>query len=218
MIYFARNVEAYARGEFVVGVKSEEQEFLENAVVAAFNAAGFPAPQAREYKFAKEAGYDRLWKADFAYIGEEHPRPVLLEVEGGIFGRKGRHNKSPTGFDKDCEKYSYASSMGYTVVRVTEIGMRDGRAFRYMAFALGVSVDKDTVAKGVAEFREQVRVARAAKAAARAAPGRRPGRAKRVSDRVSGRDGGGRSGFKIRGTHVALHREPRAGHTRNKGK
>lgn len=58
----------------------------------------------------------RRWRADYAILKYK----ILLEVEGGIWLPKGggRHNRA-AGFLKDAEKYNCATSMGYSVLRVT---------------------------------------------------------------------------------------------------
>lgn len=62
-----------------------------------------------EYKFHPT----RRWRFDFAY-----PKSMIaLEVEGGTW-IGGRHIH-PIGFEKDCEKYNMAASMGWKVYRVT---------------------------------------------------------------------------------------------------
>lgn len=43
---------------------------------------------------------------------------VLIEYEGGIFMPRGGHN-SPSGIQRDIEKYALAESMGYRVIRLT---------------------------------------------------------------------------------------------------
>jgi hypothetical protein len=54
----------------------------------------------------------RKWRFDFAWPIAK----VALEVEGGAFTR-GRHVR-PSGFIADCEKYSEAALLGWTVLRV----------------------------------------------------------------------------------------------------
>lgn len=65
----------------------------------------------REYRFHDV----RRWKFDFA-----HPQSmVAIEIEGGIFMRRGRHNTA-TGFIADCEKYNTATMSGWHVIRLTK--------------------------------------------------------------------------------------------------
>ena len=69
-------------------------------------------PLEREYRFHPT----RKWRADFS-----HPESrILIEIEGGIFMRKGgRHNRG-IGYAKDAEKYLEAAMEGWTVLRLTE--------------------------------------------------------------------------------------------------
>ena len=69
-------------------------------------------PLEREYRFHPT----RKWRADFS-----HPESrTLIEIEGGIFMRKGgRHNRGG-GYAKDAEKYLEAAMHGWTVLRLTE--------------------------------------------------------------------------------------------------
>lgn len=69
---------------------------------------GYPKPE-EEYYFHP----DRKFRADRAY---PH-RKILIEVEGGIY-TQGRHTR-PEGYTRDCEKYSWASIMGYMIIRLT---------------------------------------------------------------------------------------------------
>ena len=69
-------------------------------------------PLEREYRFHPT----RKWRADFAHL----PTCTLIEIEGGIFMRKGgRHNRGG-GYAKDAEKYLEAAIHGWTVLRLTE--------------------------------------------------------------------------------------------------
>ena len=55
----------------------------------------------------------RRWRADYAILRYK----ILLEVEGGIY-IGGRHTRG-VGFKNDMDKYNSATSMGYSVLRVT---------------------------------------------------------------------------------------------------
>lgn len=55
----------------------------------------------------------RRWRADYAILKYK----ILLEVEGGIY-IGGRHTRG-VGFKNDMDKYNSATSMGYSVLRVT---------------------------------------------------------------------------------------------------
>jgi len=72
-----------------------------------------------EFRFAKP----RLWRFDWAWPS----RQVALEIEGGFFGggkrcpvcgqypRKG--HASVSRLKSDCDKYSFAAVLGWTVIR-----------------------------------------------------------------------------------------------------
>ena len=62
-----------------------------------------------EHRFHPE----RRFRFDFAFLGER----VAVEIEGGSWSG-GRHVRG-AGFEKDCEKYNLAGSMGWRVLRFT---------------------------------------------------------------------------------------------------
>lgn len=82
----------------------------------------------REVLFAQRIG--RQWRSDFANLHYD----ILLEVEGGTWlppsikiakdgtakavAGGGRHNRG-AGYEEDCIKYSMASILGHTLIRVT---------------------------------------------------------------------------------------------------
>jgi very-short-patch-repair endonuclease len=87
------------------------QSRLESRFLLLWRVAGGP-PLEREVQFHTS----RRWRADFAHL----PTRTLIEIEGGIFMRKGgRHNRG-TGYAKDAEKYLEAAMAGWTVLRLTE--------------------------------------------------------------------------------------------------
>lgn len=57
----------------------------------------------------------RRWRFDVACPAKK----IAFEVEGGTWSG-GRH-VNPIGFQKDCEKYNMATSMGWKVYRLTPI-------------------------------------------------------------------------------------------------
>lgn len=63
----------------------------------------------KEYRFHPI----RRWRADYAILKHK----ILIEVEGGVWVY-GRHNQA-SGFIKDMEKYNTATSMGWSILRVT---------------------------------------------------------------------------------------------------
>lgn len=88
--------------------------------------AGLPLPKT-EYCFHP----DRKYRFDFAW--PEYM--IALEVEGGTY-TGGRH-VTPSGFEKDCEKYNDAACLGWSVIRVTSNMIDDFRAINYMIRVLG---------------------------------------------------------------------------------
>ena len=87
-------------------------------------AEGHPAP-ATEHEFHPT----RLWRFDACWPD----RRIALEVEG-VTRAGGRHQRT-AGYSEDCLKYSWASILGWTLVRVTPGMVRDGRAWELLAAA-----------------------------------------------------------------------------------
>lgn len=97
----------------------------------------------REVPFAQRAG--RQWRADVALLHFD----ILIEVEGGIWQKNeeievkdgkparsgGRHNH-PLGYEADCEKYSWASILGHTLVRGTTGMVYSGKLLELVVHAL----------------------------------------------------------------------------------
>lgn len=86
-------------------------------VLQYFKECGLPEPTP-EFVFHPE----RKWRFDFAFIVPDERlaglcKKLALEVEGGIFMRKGGHN-SISGIKRDMEKYNEAAALGWRVVRV----------------------------------------------------------------------------------------------------
>jgi very-short-patch-repair endonuclease len=65
----------------------------------------------REYRFAENRG----WRFDFAW--PDSGVKVAVELEGGVW-TGGRHTRG-AGFIADCEKYNFASEIGWVVLRYT---------------------------------------------------------------------------------------------------
>lgn len=114
---------------------------LESLLLTQIQAAGLPTPE-RELAFHPK----RRWRFDFAW-----PAPQLaVEVEGGTWVG-GRHSRGK-GFERDCERQAEAMLAGWSLLRVTEGMVRDGRAVRLIERALAAlwGAGKDEVA---AEYR-----------------------------------------------------------------
>ena len=71
----------------------------------------------------------RRWRFDFALPD----RKIAIEYEGGTWN-KGGHVRGKH-YSSDCEKYSVASIMGWTVIRITADMLRDGTAHDLIRFA-----------------------------------------------------------------------------------
>lgn len=80
----------------------------------------------QEYRFNP----DRRWKADFRIEGYQ----ILVEVEGGAFSN-GRHTRGE-GYTSDCEKYSTAAAMGWTVIRGTTNQVKEGLVLKWIELAM----------------------------------------------------------------------------------
>jgi len=63
----------------------------------------------KEYEFAP----GRKYRADYAIVS----KMLIIEFEGGIFMARGGHN-SPTGIQRDIDKYELAHKLGFTVIRL----------------------------------------------------------------------------------------------------
>ena len=101
------------------------QSRLESKFQLLWRVAGGP-PLEREVRFHPT----RKWRADFAHL----PTRTLIEIEGGIFLRKGgRHNRG-AGYAKDAEKYLEAVMEGWTVLRLTERQLEIGIIERLIAW------------------------------------------------------------------------------------
>jgi hypothetical protein len=98
---------------------------LESLLLTQCQAAGLPTPE-RELAFHPK----RRWRFDLAW-----PAPQLaVEIEGGTWVN-GRHSRGK-GFENDCEKGNEAMLAGWSLLRVTEGMIRDGRAVRFIERAL----------------------------------------------------------------------------------
>lgn len=81
-------------------------------------------PAFPEFQFAAELR--RKFRADIGFP-QEH---LLIEIEGGNWTRGG-HTRGQ-GYEDDCEKYSIASILGYTLIRVTYGMVNNGLAYQLM--------------------------------------------------------------------------------------
>jgi very-short-patch-repair endonuclease len=78
-----------------------------------------PEPE-REFLFAKPIG--RKWRADYCY--PEHK--LLIECEGGTWGKKKSRHTTGSGFQSDSIKYGEAAVLGFRLIRLTSTMVKDG--------------------------------------------------------------------------------------------
>ncbi len=93
-------------------------------------AAGLPDP-VRQYCYAKP---ERRLRADFAWLLPP-PMGMLLEVQGGIFLRRGAHG-SITGILADIDRLNTAMLYGWRLFRVTPQMIESGEALQLIERAL----------------------------------------------------------------------------------
>jgi very-short-patch-repair endonuclease len=95
--------------------------------------AGLPKPEI-EYKFHPT----REYRFDFAWPKQK----IAVEVEGGTYNG-GRH-VTPSGYEKDCEKYNDAAFYGWKVIRVTSKMIGDLRAIETVLRFFGHTQEYDS--------------------------------------------------------------------------
>jgi hypothetical protein len=78
-------------------------------------------PLVPEFKFCST----RKWRFDFC----DFPTMLAFEIEGSIWGGRGRHVRGQ-GFSDDCEKYNEAAILGWRVLRFPSDWVYDLRAIR----------------------------------------------------------------------------------------
>jgi len=99
--------------------KSEGEEYLYGQI----QLYRLPLPE-REYRFAAP----RKFRFDFAYV----PQKLAIEVEGGIWMKKGGHNTAK-GIQRDMEKQNLAVKHGWRVLRFTTQQVKSGMAVNTIA-------------------------------------------------------------------------------------
>ncbi len=100
----------------------------EDLLAFQIKAAGLPEP-VRQYYYARP----RRFRADFAW-----PSPpelsLLVEVQGGIWGRKA--HGSISGVLADIDRLNAATLANWRLLRVTPDMVKDGRALALIEMAL----------------------------------------------------------------------------------
>lgn len=108
--------------------KKKEPSELEETLLYQLRIAGFPVPT-RQLMFAK--GIGRRWLWDFSWDDIK----LAVEVQGGIWMRHGAHNTG-AAIIRDAEKANEAVLLGWTVLHVTELHIREGQALIWIARAM----------------------------------------------------------------------------------
>jgi hypothetical protein len=118
-----------AKGEWPRKPRKAGRSWLEERVAVWLEQSKLPAP-VREFKFAPQ----RQFRFDFAWPA----RGLAVECEGGIWSR-GAHTRG-LHFAQDCTKYNLAAMLGWRVLRLTEVHLRDGSAFELLQSALTTEI------------------------------------------------------------------------------
>ena len=103
----------------------ERMSEAEETFAHQLDADGLPTPT-REFRFHPV----RRWRFDFCWIR----KMVAVEIDGGSW-ISGRHTRGG-GFEKDCEKYTQAAILGWSVLRVTPKMVQNGSAIEFIKEAL----------------------------------------------------------------------------------
>jgi very-short-patch-repair endonuclease len=94
---------------------------LEELFASQLHLAGLEQPS-EQHTFAKP----RRWRFDFAWP----ERQIAVEIQGGGYVY-GRHNR-PQGQRQDCEKFRWATWLGWELYTFTGDEVTDGSALRWM--------------------------------------------------------------------------------------
>jgi len=105
-------------------VRILDKNDIKHAILYQIKASGLPAPEL-EHIFHDT----RKWRFDYAWPD----RMLALEYEGGVY-TKGRHNR-PRGYTGDCEKYTIAGLMGWTIIRATVDHVKSGMLLAWLEMA-----------------------------------------------------------------------------------
>ena len=74
----------------------------------------------------------RRFRFDFAWPSQQ----LLVEVQGGTFGRGKMAHSSGMGINRDCEKHNLAVLAGWRVLSVDAKKVASGQALRWLQEAL----------------------------------------------------------------------------------
>lgn len=106
------------------------QSQLEAQLAYMLKAVGLPDP-AREYRLPEVP--ERKFAFDFAWVNER----LLVEVNGSTWVANSGHT-SGSGIERDTAKCNLAVLVGYRVLVVTGLQIKDGRAVEWIERALKV--------------------------------------------------------------------------------
>jgi hypothetical protein len=102
---------------------------LEDDLIKLVKDCGIPEPDLQTTICRDSVG--RLWQYDISWSRYK----VTVEVQGGIWRRKGAHNTGPA-IMRDCEKGNEAQMMGWICLHVTKEHIKDGQAVSWIIRAL----------------------------------------------------------------------------------
>ena len=82
-----------------------------------------PGEWMREHRFHPT----RRWRFDFAKVHEK----LAIEIDGIVWGGRGGH-QTGVGMTRDRIKDAEAMVLGWRILRITPLMMRDGSAYEYI--------------------------------------------------------------------------------------
>lgn len=75
-----------------------------------------------------------MFRCDFVW--NDKGEKLAVEVDGGTW-MNGRHSRGK-GYDSDCEKLAELQIAGWTVIKITETHLKNGKALEWTQRALGL--------------------------------------------------------------------------------
>ena len=135
--------EAYLKKQ---GIKAEPQKAIKqkpkngykSILLMHLKMAKLPMPTHGEGCENKEFIFHdvRKWRFDYCYLAER----VAIEYQGLNWKRDGENSghQSIAGLMNDCEKFTEASLLGWTLILVTAESVNSGQAIGWIERALGI--------------------------------------------------------------------------------
>jgi len=105
---------------------SADRKYYEELFAMQCRAHKLPSAE-RELAFHPE----RKWRFDFCWPNLFSPGGIALEIEGGIWMRKGAHNTG-MAITRDIEKTNAATELGWRVFRATAAMVESGETVELM--------------------------------------------------------------------------------------